>query len=67
LPVAALTGCTALLFIANEILYALISAYCVDTGDFGLIAKNGSSHLTLATVALVAEVAFGIFAATRFI
>jgi hypothetical protein len=67
LPVAALTGYIALVFIASEILYASISAYCRDNGDFGLIAKNGSSHLTLATVALVAEVAFGIFAATRFI
>jgi len=67
LPVAALTGYIALVFIANEILYALLSAYCRDTGDFGQIANNGSTHLALASVALVGEIALGIFAATRFI
>jgi hypothetical protein len=66
-PIAAVLGASAVIWITGELGYALVSAYCRNEGDFGNISRNGSSHLSLASIALVGEVALGIFAATRFI
>jgi hypothetical protein len=64
-PIAITLGFSAVIWIVGELGYAIQSTYCRDEGDFGRIARNGEGHLGLASVALVAEVAFGIFAVTR--
>jgi hypothetical protein len=54
--------CGAIVEIAGELYYAYDSASKEDDGDFGIIAREGSLFLGLASTALIAECALGVLA-----
>src|ERR1700722_8034318 len=64
-PVAITLGTGAVVWMANELLSAYAGASSKNDGDFGIIAKNGATHLAIASAALVGQVALGVFAAAQ--
>lgn len=67
MPVVATIGVGAVIWMIGELFLAYTSASNNDRGDFGRIARHGSNHLVLASVALVGQCVLGILAARRFI
>lgn len=65
LPIAAIFGAGALLYMSGELLYATYSVINQDGGDFGSIARSGALPLCVATAALVGTCALGIFCAVK--
>lgn len=66
-PVAVTLGAGALTWMAGHLFTAYATASNGnDNGEFAIIAKNGSSHLAVASIALVAECALGLLAAYKF-
>lgn len=64
-PVALALGSGAIFWMSGELLYAYVSAKKKDQGDFGWIARRGNAHLALASTALVALCALGIFTVVK--
>lgn len=61
MPLALTLGTGAVIWLSGELLYAYMSAKQRDSNDFGLIRKNGETHLAVAGAALVGECALGLF------
>ena len=54
-------GLPAVFWMRGELLYAILSAWKEDQGDFGQIASEGWPHLLVASALLVSICALGIF------
>ncbi len=65
LPVATVIGVGALFYMVGELLLMTISIIHRDSGDFDRIAQTDTTHLMLATAALVSTFALGIFGAVK--
>lgn len=65
-PIALALGAGAVMWISGELLFAYISVSKNSEADFANIARRGNNHLALASIALVSQVALGIFAAIKF-
>ncbi len=63
--VSGILGFSAVIWMAGELLYAYTSVINDDGGDFGSIARNGKTHLALASAALISECALSIFTAIK--
>lgn len=66
-PVALTLGGGAVIWMSGELFYAYISASNKDRGDFGRIVSRGNTHLVLASMTLVSQVALGIFLAIKLV
>jgi hypothetical protein len=66
-PVAVTLGAGAVIWMTGELFLAYISASNNTFGDFGIIARNGATHLAIASAALVGQCALGVFAACQFL
>lgn len=66
MPVAITIGAGAIVWMTGELFLASISASDKDLGDFGRIARYGSTNLTLASTALIGQCALGVLAACKF-
>lgn len=64
-PVALAIESGAVIWISGELLYAYTSALNKDAGDFCRIARQGNTHLALASTALASQCALGIFVAIK--
>ena len=64
-PVAIALGGGAIIWISGEMLYAYVSASKKDSGDFGLIARHGNTHLALASATLISQCALAILALVK--
>jgi hypothetical protein len=63
-PIAVALEGSAIIEISSELYYAYDSATKENDGDFGIIAREGSLFLGLASTALITECALGILAST---
>lgn len=60
-PFTVTLGVQSIVYINLELLVMCVSACAKDDGDFGKIARLGNLHLTLATAAIISELALGFF------
>ncbi len=64
-PLSLVLGSGGVIWISGELLYAYICSSKENEGDFGRIAQRSGFHLSIASVAIVAQCALGLFTAIK--